>query len=111
VKSRLAVLATCVGLLGGAGGCAKLFAPSTLARADDRLAAAEYRSAASLYDQFLRERPNDPDAPRARATRAMIERLLGQQAEIERLKAEATRLRADLERLRNIDLRQTPPVR
>jgi len=96
-----------------------------LDRADRQMIAANYRGAVGLYDQFLRENPEDPETKRVRATRAVLERLILSQteverlrrevatdrAEIDRLKAETTRLRADLERLRNIDLRQTPAPR
>ncbi len=99
--------------------------PSLLARADDRLIAAQYRSALALYDEFLRTHPNDPETPRARAARTVVERLLLAQTENERLRreldlrqsdlaarqAEIERLRADLERLRRIDLRQGPAPR
>ena len=92
--------------------------PSLLARADDRLMAAQYKSALALYDEFLRTHPNDPETPRARAARAVVERLLLAQTENERLRrelgarqsdlaarqGEIDQLRADLERLRRIDL-------
>ena len=93
-----------------------------LARADDRLVEAQYRGALALYDEFLKTYPDDPATPRARATRALVERLLASQTEIERLRreldlrrsdlvarqAEIDQLRADLERLRRIDLPQGP---
>jgi hypothetical protein len=95
---------------------------SLLARADDRLMAAQYRGALALYDEFLKTYPDDPATPRARAARAVVERLLIVQTENERLRreldvrqsdltarqAEIDQLRADLERLRRIDLRQGP---
>jgi hypothetical protein len=110
-----------------------------LARADGSLAAADYRGAIALYDQFLQRSPEDPASPRARATRTVVERLILSQGETERLRrevstrdadvgrlradvdrlraegdrlrAEVERLRADLQRLRTIDLRQLqPPV-
>jgi hypothetical protein len=91
-------------------------------RADDQLMAAQYRGALALYDEFLKTYPDDPATPRARAVRAVVERLLVVQTENERLRreldvrqsdlaarqAEIDRLRADLERLRRIDLRQGP---
>jgi hypothetical protein len=84
--------------------------------------AAQYRGALALYDEFLKTYPNDPATPRARAARALVERLLIVQTENERLRreldvrqtdlaarqAEIDQLRADLERLRRIDLRQSP---
>ncbi|MBI4011256.1 MAG: hypothetical protein HY359_03020 [Candidatus Rokubacteria bacterium] len=119
-------------------GCAMLAPGSstqsatTLKRADDQMAAAQYRSALALYDEFLKASPNDPEAARARATRTVVERLLASQTEVERLRrevssrqaevdrlrrdadsrqAEIDRLKADLERLRRIDLRQSPAPR
>jgi hypothetical protein len=84
--------------------------------------AAQYRGALVLYDEFLKTYPDDPAIPRARATRVLVERLLVIQTENERLRreldvrqtdlaarqAEIDQLRADLERLRRIDLRQSP---
>lgn len=114
MRIRLALVAA--GLL--VSGCAGVFSPGPLARADDRLAAADYRGAVALYDEFLKANPSDPATSRARATRAVLERLLLSQGEIERLRrelaaqqAETSRLRTDLERLRSIDLRQTPQPR
>jgi DNA repair ATPase RecN len=86
-----------------------------LRRADDQVVAAQYRSAITLYDEFLRQHPGDPAVPRVRAARSVAERLLTAQTEIERLRREADsrqaeidRLKADLERLRRIDLRPAP---
>ncbi|HEV8673802.1 MAG TPA: hypothetical protein VGX21_07145 [Methylomirabilota bacterium] len=114
---RACLLSVAAGVL--AAGCAGLFpgsaSPSSparlLARADDRMAAAEYRSAVTLYDEYLQTNPGDPGTTRARATRAALERLLLAQGEVERLRREVDRLKADLERLRSIDLRQTPAPR
>ncbi len=75
-----------------------------LARADEQLAAGQYRAAATLYDEFLKNYPNDSDIERVRATRRAL-------TEIERLKLEVDRLRADLERLRSIDLQRQPQPR
>jgi predicted RNase H-like nuclease (RuvC/YqgF family) len=96
------------------------------------MAAAQYRSALALYDEFLKASPNDPEAARARATRTVVERLLASQTEVERLRREVSSrqveverlrretdsrqteidlLKADLERLRRIDLRQSPAPR
>jgi TolA-binding protein len=103
-----------------------------LQRADDQMAAAQYRGAIALYDEFLKAYPADQAAPRARASRAVVDRLLLSQGEIERFRreidsrqgeierlrrevdtrqAEIDRLKADLERLRRIDLRQAPAIR
>lgn len=81
-------------------GCAMFSPPSAtrlLERADEQLVAGQYRRALSLYDDFLKAHPRDPAAPRARATRNVLE-------EVERLKA-------DLERLRSIDLPREPQPR
>ncbi len=87
-------------------GCA-MFSPQSsrlLARADEQLVVGQYRRALGLYDEFLKAYPTDPAAPRARATRNVLDRLLSSQAEIERLKV-------DLERLRSIDLPREPQKR
>lgn len=97
-------LALVLGLL--LSGCA-VFSPQSaklLDRADEQMVTGEYRRALGLYDEFLKAYPTDPAAPRARATRNVLDRLLSSQAEIERLKA-------DLERLRSIDLPREPQKR
>lgn len=72
------------------------------------MAAAQYRGAATLYDEFLRAHPRDPEAPRVRATRTLLDRLFVSQGDAERLQREVDRLKADLEQLRSIDLRRPP---
>ncbi len=120
MRRSLAALAASLLLVGCAALSSTAPPPSAAAlkRADDQMAAAQYRRALALYDEYLKANPNDPAAPRARATRALVERLLASQAEVERLRrdvdtrqAEIDRLKADLERLRRIDLRQAPTVR
>jgi hypothetical protein len=99
--------------------------------ADAKTAAADYRGAQALYAEFVNAKPADPQAARARAMQAVLDRLLSAQTELERLsrseevprlrreiaerqgevehlKAENAKLRADLERLRNIDLQTLP---
>jgi septal ring factor EnvC (AmiA/AmiB activator) len=99
-----------------------------LVRADAQVGAERYEQAVELYDRFLEGHAQDPAAPRVRAVRTALsrlvsaqasierlretvtgqERLLGQrqreleqrQREIDQLKAERERLRADVERLR-----------
>jgi len=120
-------------------GCASL-APSpdpaknSLDRADAKMAAADYSGAQALYAEFVNANPGNPQAARARATQAALDRLLSSQTESERLnqsdeiprlrreiadrqgevdhlKAENARLRADIERLKNIDLGTLPGAR
>jgi len=120
-------------------GCASL-APSpdpaknSLDRADAKMAAADYSGAQALYAEFVNANPGNPQAARARATQAALDRLLSSQTEAERLnqsdeiprlrreiadrqgevdhlKAENARLRADIERLKNIDLGTLPGAR
>jgi hypothetical protein len=114
---RAAIVAAALALTGCAGmpfGSSDQPA-ALLRRADDQVTAAQYKSALALYDEFLKANPNDPATPRARVSRTAAERLLASQAEIDRLRrevdtrqAEIDRLKGDLERLRRIDLRQTP---
>ena len=120
-------------------GCASL-APSpdpaknSLDRADAKMAAADYSGAQALYAEFVNANPGNPQAARARATQAALDRLLSSQTESERLnqsdeiprlrreiaerqgevdhlKAENAKLRADIERLKNIDLETLPGAR
>jgi hypothetical protein len=117
-------------------GCASI-APSpeparnSLDQADAKMAAADYSGAQALYAEFVNANPGNPQAARARAIQAVLNRLLisqteldrlnrsaevsrlrreiaERQGEVERLKAENAKLRADLERLRNIDLQTLP---
>lgn len=120
-------------------GCASM-APSpapaknSLDQADAKMAAADYRGAQALYTEFVNANPGNPQAARARAIQAALDRLLSAQAEsdrlkqsneiprlrreiaerqgeVERLKAENAKLRADIERLKNIDLETLPGAR
>ena len=111
-------------------GCALLPSPAKelLDQADTKLAAEDYSGALTLYTELIDGYPNDEQAARARAIRTALERLRGTQTELSRLKsqsdelpkvrrdlsdrqsevnqlrAEMAKLKADLERLRNIDL-------
>ena len=97
-----------------------------LTEADAKLAAADYTGAIDAYSQFVTAMGEHPQAARARATQAALERLVAaqaaiaraqqtgdaarrelteRQAETDRLKGEVAKLRSDLERLRNIDLK------
>ena len=120
-------------------GCASLTpapepAQNSLGQADAMMAAADYSGAQALYAEFVNTNPGNPQAVRARAIQAALDRLLSsqteldrltrseevprlrreiaeRQGEVERLKAENAKLRADLERLRNIDLQNLPGSR
>lgn len=88
---------------------------TVLEQADAKLAAADYSGALALYAEFVKSNPDHAQAPRARGTAAALDRLLGlrrelseRQGEVDRLKAEAAKLRADIERLRSIDLQTLP---
>lgn len=111
-----------------AAGCAAWPRPGgPLARADRLVEQGEYVAAVQAYDEALARHPADPEAPRARASRDMLNSLIAARAdvarlreslaardaeltrlrqEVQRLTQEADRLRADLETLKEIDLRQ-----
>lgn len=96
-----------------------------LTEADTKLTAADYAGAITSYTAFVSAHPDHPHAARARATQKALEKLIAAQvamqrtqqgtdatrrelsekiAESERLRGEIAKLRADLERLRSIDL-------
>lgn len=96
-----------------------------LADADAKLASEDYRGAITSYTSFVAAHPEHPEVQRARATQKALEKLVAAQvalsrtqqgsdaarkeladkiAESERLRGEVVKLRADLERLRSIDL-------
>lgn len=100
--------------------------PELLARADEQLQSGNYPAAIALYDEFLQANPADLAAPRVRAMRPVLEGLLQSEAEVQRLqqesalreeelsrarrellelRAEATRVKGDLERLKALDRR------
>ncbi|HYH40987.1 MAG TPA: hypothetical protein VD867_03305 [Burkholderiales bacterium] len=112
------------------GGCAtpsveEDVSGTLLNQADAMLAAEDYAGAISSYSEFVTARAEHPQAARARATQAALEKLVAaraaiaraqqtgeaarrelteRQAETDRLKSDVAKLRTDLERLRNIDL-------
>jgi hypothetical protein len=109
-------------------------AKSLLDQADARMTAEDYGGASVLYAQFVEADPANAQAARARATQAVLDRLLASQtelirvkqddemprlrrelserrSEVDRLKAEIAKLRADLERLRSIDLQNLPGIK
>jgi hypothetical protein len=119
-------------------GCSTVLAPapskSLLDVADAKLSAEDYKGASASYGEFVKADPGNAQAARARATQTALDRLLdsqteldrvkrndelprlrrdlsGSQNEVERLKAESAKLRADLERLRNIDLQTLPGIK
>jgi len=106
-------------------------AGNSLDQADAKMAVADYSGAQALYAEFANANPGNPQAARARAIQAVLDRMLNsqteldrlkrseevprlrremaeRQGEVERLKAENAKLRADLERLKNIDLQTLP---
>ncbi len=72
-------------------GCASM-APSSepaanlLDQADAKLAAADYSGAQALYTEFVNANPANPQAARARAVQAALDRLLSTQTELDRVK-------------------------
>jgi hypothetical protein len=105
-------------------------ADALLGQGDRRMASENYSGAMDSYAKFADENPDHPLAARARATQKALVRLLASEAELgraqrggeatrrelterqsetERLKVEVTKLRTDLERLRNIDLQPSRP--
>ena len=107
---------------------------SLLDEADAKLSVEDYKGASALYGEFVKAQPGNAQAARARATQAVLNRLLDsqtemervkrneelprirrdlseRQSEVERLKAENAKLRADLERLRSIDLQTLPGIK
>lgn len=137
MKSMTVILMT--GML--SAGCASLSpepakapAKTLLEQADARMTVEDYSGALALYAQFVKADPDNAQAARARATQTALDRLLASQTELDRmkqddelprvrrellerrseadrLKAEIAKLRADLERLRNIDLQNLPGIR
>ena len=62
--------------------------------------AEDYRGASESYTVFLAVHPDDGAAPRVRATRAALGRLLATQADVQRLQREATDAQAEIQRLK-----------
>jgi hypothetical protein len=91
-----------------------------LDRADQQVTQGDYMAAVRTYDELLARYPDDPSAPRALAARDILGSLLAARDDISRLRKELTTreaelgrikqdldsLRADLEKLRRIDLRE-----
>jgi chromosome segregation ATPase len=64
------------------------------------MAAAHYRDAVALYEEFVRANPQHPAAVRARAAHGALSALIETQGERDRLRAELTAREADVARLR-----------
>ena len=71
-----------------------------LQRADQEMAAARYRDAVALYEEFVRANPQHPAAVRARAAQGALSALLETQGERDRLRTDLTAREADVARLR-----------
>jgi len=73
-------------------------AKNSLDQADAKLAAADYSGAQALYAEFVNANPANPQAARARAIQAALDRLLSSQAELDRQKRsdEVPRLRREI---------------
>ena len=84
---------------------------SLLDEADAKMLAEDYTGASASYGEFVKADPGNAQAARARATQTALDRLLDSQTELDRLKAQSAKLRADLERLRNIDLQTLPGIK
>ena len=107
---RLALVAALAVLAAGCSTMASTTGPTTrpappppvdpLQRADQEMAAARYRDAVVLYEEFVRANPQHPAAVRARAAQGALTALIETQAERDRLRAELTAREADVTRLR-----------
>jgi hypothetical protein len=124
------VIASIVVAVVAGGGCAGADWPfngsaSLLARADRFADRHQYESALRSYDEFLARYPTDPAMPRALKSRDTIASIVTGRAELARLRSELAardaelaareaelvklrqlteRLRADLEKLKEVDL-------
>jgi chromosome segregation ATPase len=74
--------------------------PDPLRIADQEMAAARYREAAQLYEEFLRASPQHPAAERARAAHGALVALAAAQGERDRLRADLAARDAEIARLR-----------
>lgn len=83
-------------VLAGCVACTLSHQARLLAQADEQIGAENYRGAVAVYAEFLQTFAGDEEAPRVRAARAALERLLALQTEVERLQREV----ADVDRLR-----------
>ncbi len=92
------------------GGCAS-WAPwpwwgsAELAKADRLAQQADYAAAVAAYDTYLAKNGDGAEARRARMSRDTLASILALQREIARLREDLAKREADLERLKQIDLR------
>jgi hypothetical protein len=102
---RAPVVALLLALL--SGGCASLpawpwsYSPE-LAKADRLVEQGEYAAAVALYDAYLARHRADA---RVRMSRNTVASILALQRELGRLREDLSRREADLERLKELDLR------
>jgi ubiquinone biosynthesis protein UbiJ len=123
MRRRLALAVLALVLVGCAsGGLALDGAAALLARADGLADRQQYEPALRAYDEFLSRYPGDPAAPRALKSRDAIvtaraelarlrselaardAELAAREAELVKLRQLTERLRADLEKLKEVDL-------
>jgi hypothetical protein len=105
---RTIAVATLVILL--AGGCASLppwplWRSAELAKADRLAQQGDYAAAVAAYDMYLAKSGDGAEAGRARMSRDTLASILALQREIARLREDLAKREADLERLKQIDLR------
>lgn len=109
--TRVALVAALVALAAGCSTMASTTTPTPttsvpvpvtdpLRRADEEMAAAHYRDAVALYEEFVRANPQHPAAVRARAAQGALTALIETQGERDRLRAEVAAREADIARLR-----------
>ena len=101
-------VATLVILL--AGGCASAAAwpwwrSAELSKADGLAQRGDYDAAVAAYDTYLAKYSDSAEAGRARMSRDTLASILALRREIERLREDLANREADLERLKQIDLR------
>jgi len=100
MRRRLARLAVGLALAGCAAAAPPPPPPDPLRTADQEMAAAHYRDAAKLYEEFLRANPQHPAAERARAAQGVLTALAAAQGERDRLRADLAARDAEIARLR-----------
>jgi hypothetical protein len=108
MRRRLALAVLALVLVGCAsGGLALDGAAALLARADGLADRQQYEPALRAYDEFLSRYPGDPAAELARLRSELAARdaeLAAREAELVKLRQLTERLRADLEKLKEVDL-------